>query len=355
MADRQIRLLALDGGGVRGLSSLMVLRRLMATVDPDAESLPQPCDYFDMIGGTSTGGLIAVMLGRLRMSVDECIDAYASLSDKVFEKKAHRVNIRGQLQGRFDAAALESAIKQILRERGLRDDALLKDTDASCKVYAYLYELVLCPTWLSTHSYSHLVRFVCAASKETSNLVCLSSYRSPSDDNSDLLASTTVWQACRATAAATTFFDPISIGPYGEEFVDGALVENNPVYTLWNQAQDVWGADQLQNRLQCLVSIGTGVSNLAPIHDDVLRIGATLKGLATETEKTAQRFHKDKATLANTGRYYRFNVDRGLEGVGLQESRKKNEIAAATRLYVQSQAASQQIKACAERLAGPKC
>ena len=62
----------------------MVLRRLMAAVDP--ASPPKPCDYFDMIGGTSTGGLIAIMLGRLQMTVDECIAAYTSLSDRVFDQ-----------------------------------------------------------------------------------------------------------------------------------------------------------------------------------------------------------------------------------------------------------------------------
>lgn len=50
-------LLALDGGGVRGLSSLMVLKRLMKEIDP--EFPPKPCDYFDMIGGTSTGGFVS--------------------------------------------------------------------------------------------------------------------------------------------------------------------------------------------------------------------------------------------------------------------------------------------------------
>ena len=127
-----LRLLALDGGGVRGLSSLMILRRLMAAVNP--ESPPKPCDYFDMIGGTSTGGLIAIMLGRLRMTIDECIDAYTSLSDRVFEKKSHRVNIKGKLQGRFDAAELERTVKQILVASGLDEDALLKDSGSSCKM-----------------------------------------------------------------------------------------------------------------------------------------------------------------------------------------------------------------------------
>jgi len=54
MPGKDLRLLALDGGGIRGLSSLMILEQLMQTIDPD--SPPKPCEYFDMIGGTSTGG-----------------------------------------------------------------------------------------------------------------------------------------------------------------------------------------------------------------------------------------------------------------------------------------------------------
>jgi hypothetical protein len=52
----QRRLLALDGGGIRSISSLMILDQLMQTIDP--ESPPKPCDYFDMIGGTGTGGWV---------------------------------------------------------------------------------------------------------------------------------------------------------------------------------------------------------------------------------------------------------------------------------------------------------
>jgi patatin-like phospholipase/acyl hydrolase len=54
MPNNELRLLALDGGGVRGLSALMILEQLMESVNPDAP--PKPCEYFDMIGGTSTGG-----------------------------------------------------------------------------------------------------------------------------------------------------------------------------------------------------------------------------------------------------------------------------------------------------------
>ncbi|KAH7008703.1 hypothetical protein EDB80DRAFT_751332 [Ilyonectria destructans] len=323
MPENDIRLLALDGGGVRGLSSLMILQNLMSTIDPD--SPPKPCDYFDMIGGTSTGGLIAIMLGRLRVTIDECITAYTSLSDKVFEKKSHRVKINGQFQGRFDTAALEQAVKQILVDNGHGEDALLQDPpNTACKV------------------------FVCATSKETGDTVCLTSYRPRG--LAHLYDSTKIWQACRATSAATTFFDPIAIGPFQEQFVDGALGANNPVYALWNQAQDVWG-DQLRGSLRCLVSIGTGVPAIRPVRDDVLGIAATLKKLATETETTAEQFRRDKSSLDDEGRYYRFNVVRGLENVGLEESRKQPEIAAATGRYVASQDVFRRMKACANGLA----
>ena len=47
-----------DGGGIRGMSALLILERLMEEVR-DANGfgdIPRPCDYFDLIGGTSTGG-----------------------------------------------------------------------------------------------------------------------------------------------------------------------------------------------------------------------------------------------------------------------------------------------------------
>jgi len=75
------------------------------------------------------------MLGRLCMTVTECIDAYCALSARVFRKKAHRVNSKGDFQGRFDSKELESAIKDVLRERGLPEDTLLNNEDAGCKVY----------------------------------------------------------------------------------------------------------------------------------------------------------------------------------------------------------------------------
>ncbi|KAI0544257.1 hypothetical protein F4679DRAFT_44147 [Xylaria curta] len=50
-----LRLLSIDGGGVRGLASLIIINHLMKGID--RVNPPKPCEYFDLIGGTSTGGL----------------------------------------------------------------------------------------------------------------------------------------------------------------------------------------------------------------------------------------------------------------------------------------------------------
>ena len=63
------RVLTLDGGGVRGMSSLLILRGIMEDIGrkTGVEETPKPVEYFHLIGGTSTGGLIAIMLGLLGM------------------------------------------------------------------------------------------------------------------------------------------------------------------------------------------------------------------------------------------------------------------------------------------------
>jgi predicted acylesterase/phospholipase RssA len=196
--------------------------------------------------------------------------------------------------------------------------------------------------------------FVCATSKETSETVCLASYRTPRGNN-DLLNSVSIWEACRATSAATSFFDPIAVGRFGEEFVDGATGANNPVRELWDQAQLTWGPEPLEDRIKCLVSIGTGVPSLKPFKDDVLQIHKTLAAIATETEQTAERFRREKASLDNTGRYYRFNVHHGLENIGLEEAKKVKEMVAATRKYITSQEVYKQMQSCATNIAYREC
>jgi hypothetical protein len=75
------------------------------------------------------------MLGRLKMSIDECIGAYLSLSDRIFQKKRHRVTVKGDIQGRFDSDELARAVQEVILAQGLPADTLLKDvSESACKV-----------------------------------------------------------------------------------------------------------------------------------------------------------------------------------------------------------------------------
>ena len=75
MDQQPLRILSLDGGGIRGISSLYILKEVMAQIkrqqrgrdEQERVSPLRPIDVFDLICGTSTGGLIALMLGRLEM------------------------------------------------------------------------------------------------------------------------------------------------------------------------------------------------------------------------------------------------------------------------------------------------
>ena len=115
------------------------------------------------------------------------------------------------------------------------------------------------------------------------------------------------------------------------------------------------GTTATREQSQCLVSIGTGVPSLKPFQDNVFNIHETLAAIVTEIEQTAEKFRRAKPQLDETGRYYRFNVAHGLENIGLEESKRKKEIAATTRRYVASQDVFKQMQACADNIAAREC
>jgi hypothetical protein len=82
---------------------------------PRRDEIPKPCDHFDLIAGTGTGGLIAIMLGRLRLDLETCKEVYIRMTRKVFEtdKTIFGMPYRSSL---FKASKLEEAIKECVRE-----------------------------------------------------------------------------------------------------------------------------------------------------------------------------------------------------------------------------------------------
>jgi patatin-like phospholipase/acyl hydrolase len=84
----RLRLLSLDGGGCRGMIQLLLLRHLLENLEPNTDDVDalRPCDYFDVIAGTSAGGLNALMLGRLEFSIGEAIQAFSKFTETVFKE-----------------------------------------------------------------------------------------------------------------------------------------------------------------------------------------------------------------------------------------------------------------------------
>jgi hypothetical protein len=77
------------------------------------------------------------MLGSLEMSVEECIDAYTELMKHVFEKKTNHsfISILGGVKPRFSSKALENAISQVLKKRGIPvAEKFENETRSRCKV-----------------------------------------------------------------------------------------------------------------------------------------------------------------------------------------------------------------------------
>lgn len=156
--------------------------------------------------------------------------------------------------------------------------------------------------------------------------VKLTTYRNPRHPG-DLLKTTKIWQAARATSAASTFFEPIEIGRYYEDFVDAASGANNPIRELWTEASDIWrDAGPLHETIKCLVSIGTGAPALKAFDSSMVDVATTLKDISLETEKTAKKFGDEQYQLRQEGRYFRFNVIKGLDNIGLEHANKRERL-----------------------------
>lgn len=149
------------------MAELRILERLFRTIRDEhrkkgmeTDELPLPCEYFDIIGGTSTGGyvagfviiswwrrtelgccrLIAIMLGRLRMTIPQAIEHFKALSKEVFPgDKSWEITklVKGLLgTAYFDGQHMEAAIKKLLKEQLYESPnmSFRESRDPQCKV-----------------------------------------------------------------------------------------------------------------------------------------------------------------------------------------------------------------------------
>ncbi len=235
LADGPKKLLALDGGGIRGILSVEVLAAIESQLRARYGPETRLGDYFDYVGGTSAGAIMAAAIAAGK-TVGEMRESYARLAANVFQRQGMRV----RLGSRYRDAPLTAELDRVLGEgRTLGDPELLS------LLLIVLHNAVTDSAW-------PLSNCTGATFNRANRLLTR-------DRNLDLPLTTLV----RGSTAAPFYFPPqeITVGTHRFRFRDGgvtpftnpalllALMATLPEYGLaWPTGEDVL----------LVVSIGTG-------------------------------------------------------------------------------------------------
>ncbi|KAF4546132.1 putative kinesin, partial [Lasiodiplodia theobromae] len=331
-SDGPVNLLALDGGGIRGLSELLILHEAMRRIQYDLglEELPRPCDYFHLIGGTSTGGLIALLLGRFRMSTEEALRIYNEIAGSIFCKGNKKPSFK---DGTFKATTLKNAVRELVTRTNV-GSSMLHPSESGEMGKAFVCAM-------PARNMEHPRLFRTYRVRENASVNC------------------EIWEAARATTAAPTFFKRVTIGELGqvkEEFIDGGVRCNNPADEVLEEARRVFGDDRMLN---CLVSIGTGHPGVIGLSkpDVFQRLLPTelinaLKQIATDCEKKSKELSSRFQNIESL--YFRFNVSHGLGEVSLEEWKKMPEVQTHTSAYLANSGVSSSMNELISLLKNPR-
>jgi predicted acylesterase/phospholipase RssA len=231
---RQKKLLALDGGGIRGVITLEILAAIEIIVRGKLGPNAVLSDYFDYLAGTSTGAIIAACLS-VGMSVADVREFYVASGPEMFSK----ASVLERFRYKFGQDHLAAQLKQVFGAT---------TTLGSDRLRTLLMMIMRNATTDSPWPLSNNPR---------------ARYNDPARQDSNL--NLPLWQLVRASTAAPTYFPPevVQVGEHSFLFVDGGVtMYNNPAFQLFLMAtvepynlQWPVGVDRM-----LLVSVGTGTS-----------------------------------------------------------------------------------------------
>ncbi|RAL44858.1 hypothetical protein DM860_003617 [Cuscuta australis] len=268
-----LRILSMDGGGMKGLATVRILKEIERGTGKRIHEL------FDLICGTSTGGMLAVALGIKLMSLEQCEEIYKDLGKLVFAEPVPKDNEAASWRERLDQLYKSSSqsfrvvvhgskhsadqFERLLREMCADDDGDLLIESAVKgipKVFVVSTLVSMSPAQpFIFRNYQYPPGTPEASLVNTENI-----------GTGGVGAATTgaqvgfkrnafigsckhhIWQAIRASSAAPYYLDDFSDGVY--RWQDGAIVANNPTILAIREAQLLWP----DARIDCLVSIGCG-------------------------------------------------------------------------------------------------
>jgi hypothetical protein len=233
------RMLALDGGGIRGLISIEILAKLeqlLRTALGRDESFVL-ADYFDYVGGTSTGGILAAGIAS-GMPMAKLRDFYAEGTKTMFR----RAPWFRQFYYRNLAEDLSAKLRDVFGA-----DTTFGDPALRTLLMLVMRNVTTDSPWPLSNNPNAL-------------------YNAPEVDGCNL--ELPLWKLVRASAAAPIYFPPedITVGSQRFIFVDGAVTPyNNPAFLLFLMAtlpQYRLGWDVGEDQV-LVVSVGTGSGSSA--------------------------------------------------------------------------------------------
>ena len=241
--DGQKRLLAIDGGGIRGVLSLEVLKRIenLLQTQSGRGTAFRLSDYFDYIAGTSTGGIVAAGLS-IGMSVDEIMRFYVEAGAQMFVK----ANLLMRLRSKFEDEPLALELKKVFGA----DTTLGSDKLRTLLLLIMRNATTDSPWPISNNPYAK--------------------YNEPT--RSDCNLKLPLWHLVRASTAAPTYFPPevVMVGGHQFVFVDGGVtMYNNPAFQMvlmatvdryWPRAPAGQRGWPTGTERMLVVSVGTGTS-----------------------------------------------------------------------------------------------
>ncbi|CEL59569.1 Calcium-independent phospholipase A2-gamma OS=Homo sapiens GN=PNPLA8 PE=1 SV=1 [Rhizoctonia solani AG-1 IB] len=326
-SNRGLNILSIDGGGVRGLSALVLLEELMRRIQhlEGLDSPPRPHQYFDLIAGTGTGAVQACMLARLRMPVDLAIESYANLAKEVFSER------KWFGSGTFKATKLKDSLTRITRNTtGNPDEPLIESrpTGTYCKTLVFA---------MSGHNMRAGIP------------IAFRSYPAASSQGPEC----TIWETLCATMAHPELFKSFEIGGslLKQSFIDAGLGCNNPLSHILAEVKTLYPERQVAS----VISIGTGHTRTIRIPDRStmrqLLPTATIqamKGIAEDAEKVAEDMAR--RFRSTSGVYFRLSVDQGMQSVEMDRWDQLSEVAEHTRAYMRTLDVKQSIDKAAEAI-----
>lgn len=272
---------------------------------------PKPCDHFDLIGGTSTGGIIAILLGRLRLSVADALAAYDSVASKAFVPRL----LYTPTGGKYKADSLKRIIQDVVKEKDRNRDpeAVFVDLEAPKTV-------VLSITTVDVDSGPTFFR---------------------SYDTQPPFNACKIWEIARATSAAYSYFESIEIGRDHIEFMDAGFGHNNPCIELVRESKRIFP----DRSIGCILSIGTGLGR-ATEASSMLTVGKALVKMATSSKNV----DREMQTGEYKDVYTRLDEDAGVSEIKMDNYRKMSALAGLTLNYIRKPATDLLIKSCVERI-----